>query len=122
MSLDGATLYRRGSAEPGEQPNGIAAQYQLSAVKGLASTAIHGIATNAQQTLGGPVLNITGHVQPGGAGKPLIEARIQDATDLVCNNGPLGNTLPSTAGEGLVPVQNTAQDPTAGLSLSPQHE
>jgi len=68
------------------------------------------------------VLNITGHVQPGGAGKPLIEARIQDATDLVCNNGPLGNTLPSTAGEGLVPVQNTAQDPTAGLSLSPQHE
>jgi|SRR5208282_418790 hypothetical protein len=122
MANDGATLYKRGSAAAGEQPNGIAAQYQKTAVDGAASTAIQGIATNAQQTLGGPVLNIIGHVQPGGAGSPLINATIQNATDLVANTNPLGNTLPSTSGVGLVPVVNSAQLTSNGLSLNPDHE
>jgi len=123
-TLDGATLVARGSAAAGEQPNPVAARYQLSAVDGLASTAIVPAATNRQATLGGPVLNITGHVQPGGTGVPLVDGTIQNATDTVCNSNPLGNTLasssrPTTLGD---PIVNPAQVETAGLSLAPQTE
>ena len=123
MSLDGATLVKRGTGAAGEQPNPVAAQYQLSAVDGLASTAITPLATNKQMVLGGPVMNITGHQQPGNpVAKPLIDGVIQNSTDLLSNTLPLGNTLPSSTGVGLVPTQNPAQAQSAGLSLSPEHE
>ena len=112
MANDGATLVRRGSSQPGEQPNGISAQYQVSGVLGSASTAVHGYDSG----------NIIGHVQPGGAGEKLVQSRIQDATDLICNSLPLGNTLTSTAGVGLIPIVNPAQTEAAGLSLAPQTE
>ena len=124
MALDTAVLYARGSAQPGEQSNPVVAQYEVSAVKGLASTAIHGLDTSKQATLGGPVLNIIGHVQPGGTGVTLTRSVIQNATDLVANSQPLGNTLasssrPTTLGD---PIVNPAQSVTAGLSLSPETE
>jgi hypothetical protein len=73
--------------------------------------------------LGGPVMNITGHQQPGNpVAKPLIDGVIQNSTDLLSNTLPLGNTLPSSTGVGLVPTQNPAQAQSAGLSLSPEHE
>ena len=123
MSLDGATLVKRGTGAAGEQPNPVAEQYQLSAVDGLASTAITPLATNKQMVLGGPVMNITGHQQPGNpVAKPLIDGVIQNSTDLLSNTLPLGNTLPSSTGVGLVPTQNPAQAQSAGLSLSPEHE
>jgi len=122
-TLDGATLVARGSAAAGEQPNPVAAQYQKTATAGLASTAITPLATNKQMVLGGPVMNITGHQQPGNpVAKPLIDGVIQNSTDLLSNTLPLGNTLPSSTGVGLVPTQNPAQAQSAGLSLSPEHE
>ena len=123
MALDGATLVKRGTGAAGEQPNPVAAQYQKTATAGLASTAITPLATNKQMVLGGPVMNITGHQQPGNpVAKPLIDGVIQNATDLLANESPLGNTLPSSTGVGLVPTQNPAQAQSAGLSLSPEHE
>ena len=123
MALDGATLVARGSGDAGEQPNPVAAQYQKTATAGLASTAITPLATNKQMVLGGPVMNITGHQQPGNpVAKPLIDGVIQNSTDLLSNTLPLGNTLPSSTGVGLVPTQNPAQAQSAGLSLSPEHE
>ena len=124
MALDGAVLVARGSGDPGEQPNPVIAQYQVSAVDGLASTAITPLSTNGKQmVLGGPVVHISGHQQPGNpTPKPLIEGVIQNATDLLANESPLGNTLPSSTGVGLVPTQNSAQAQSAGLSLSPEHE
>jgi hypothetical protein len=124
MALDGAVLVARGSGDPGEQPNPVIAQYQVSAVDGLASTAITPLSTNGKQmVLGGPVVHISGHQQPGNpTPKPLIEGVIQNATDLLANESPLGNTLPSSTGVGLVPTQNPAQAQSAGLSLSPEHE
>ena len=126
MALDGAVLVARGSGDPGEQPNPVIAQYQVSAVDGLASTAITPLSTNGKQmVLGGPVVHISGHQQPGNpTPKPLIEGVIQNATDLLANESPLGNTLPSSnqpTTQG-VPVQNVAQAQSAGLSLSPEHE
>jgi len=125
MALDGATLVKRGTGAAGEQPNPVAAQYQKTATAGLASTAITPLATNKQMVLGGPVMNITGHQQPGNpVAKPLIDGVIQNATDLLANESPLGNTLPSSnqpTTQG-VPVQNVAQAQSAGLSLSPEHE
>jgi hypothetical protein len=123
MALDGATLVKRGTGAAGEQPNPVAAQYQKTATAGLASTAITPLATNKQMVLGGPVMNITGHQQPGNpVAKPLIDGVIQNSTDLLSNTLPLGNTLPSSTGVGLVPTQNPAQAQSAGLSLSPEHE
>ena len=125
MSLDGAVLYARGSAQAGEQPNPVAAQYQKTAVDGAASTAITPLSTDGKQmVLGGPVVHITGHVQPGGAGTTLIDGTVQNATDLVSNISPLGDTLtssnrPTTLGD---PIVNPAQVETAGLSLAPQTE
>jgi CO dehydrogenase/acetyl-CoA synthase alpha subunit len=124
MSLDGANLVKRGSAAAGEQATPVIAQYQVSAVKGLASTAIHPADYSQQVILNGPVMNITGHVQPGGTGVPLVDGTIQNATDTVCNSNPLGNTLasssrPTTLGD---PIVNPAQVETAGLSLAPQTE
>jgi hypothetical protein len=59
----------------------------------------------------------------------LVNGTVQNATDLICNTNPLGNTLPSTASEvaaGVVqsgvPAVNAAQVTSAGLSLSPEHE
>ena len=123
-TLDGATLVARGSAQAGEQPNPVAAQYQKTATAGLASTAITPLSTNGKQmVLGGPVVHISGHQQPGNpTPKPLIDGVIQNATDLLANESPLGNTLPSSTGVGLVPTQNPAQEESAGLSLAPQHE
>lgn len=117
MANDGALLVKRGNGTSGEQPNGIAAQYQLSGTAGLASTSITPYDSGT----------ILGTVPPGKAGIKLVSGVIQNATDLICNSNPLGNTLTSTAGIGangepLIPVVNPAQLASAGLSLSPEHE
>jgi hypothetical protein len=114
MALDGATLVKRGSAAAGEQPNGIVAPYQLSGEDGLASTAITPYDSGT----------ILGTVPPGKAGIKLVSGVIQNATDLICNVSPLGNTLtsanrPQDLGD---PIVNTAQAASAGLSLAPEHE
>jgi hypothetical protein len=127
MALDGATLVARGSSAAGEQPNGIAAQYQLSGTNSAA--VIHPPDTFSQVTAGGPVLHIIGTVPPGKPGLVQRSGVIQNATDLICNSNPLGNTLTSTASQvtpGLdgsgVPTVNPAQLASAGLSLAPEHE
>ena len=124
MALDGAVLYARGSAQAGEQPNPVVAQYQKTAIDGAASTAIHGLDTSKQVTLGGPVLTILGTTPPGKSGITLTRSVIQNSTDLVCNSNPLGNTLassnrPTTLGD---PIVNPAQSEAVGLSLSPETE
>jgi hypothetical protein len=112
MALNGATLVKRGTGAAGEQPNGIAAQYQLAGTKGLASTAIMPYDSG----------NIMGHVNPGKPAAKLVNGTIQNATDLICNNQPLGNTLPAVTGSGLVASENPVQTQTAGLSLAASHE
>ena len=124
MALDTAVLYARGTGAAGEQPNPVVAQYQKTAIDGAASTAIHGLDTSRQVTLGGPVLTILGTTPPGKAGITLTRSVIQNSTDLVCNSNPLGNTLassnrPTTLGD---PIVNPAQSEAAGLSLSPETE
>ena len=110
MANDGATLVKRGSAVAGEQPNGVVAQYQLA---GTNSAAVIGPYDSG---------TILGTTPPGKAGIKLISGVVQNATDLICNNAPLGNTLPSSTGVGLTPTRNVAQEASAGLSLAPQHE
>jgi len=114
MALDGAILYQRGTNQPGQQPNGRSAQYQLSGKNGLASTQITPYDS-------GSIVAVHG---PGKAPGKLVNGTIQNATDLVCNSSPLGNTLtssnqPTSLG---VPIVNPAQAASAGLSLSPEHE
>ena len=124
MSLDGANLVKRGSAAAGEQATPVIAQYQVSAVKGLASTAIHPADYSQQVTLGGPVMNVIGTVPPGKTGITLVKGVIQNSTDLISNNQPLGNTLPSSNRPTATgdPVENVAQQAAAGLSLAANHE
>jgi hypothetical protein len=117
MPNDGATLVARGSAASGEQPNGMAKQYQLSGTNAAASVHPYDSGT------------ILGTVPPGKPGIKLIDGTIQNATDLICNTNSLGNTLPSTASEVVagvvqsgVPAVNAAQVESAGLSLAPQTE
>lgn len=127
MANDGALLVARGSAASGEQPNGIAQQYQKAAI--TAVTNIHPTDTSMQVTLGGPVLTVIGTVPPGRPGITQISGVIQRATDLISNQLPLGNTLTSTASQGVPPVstgnpptENAAQHASVGLSLAPNHE
>jgi CO dehydrogenase/acetyl-CoA synthase alpha subunit len=124
MALDGATLVARGSGDAGEQPNPVAAQYQKTATAGLASTAIHPADYSQQVTLGGPVMNVIGTVPPGKTGITLVKGVIQNSTDLISNNQPLGNTLPSSNRPTATgdPVENVAQQAAAGLSLAANHE
>lgn len=112
MSLDGATLYARGSGQSGEQPNGKAEQYQKAGT--TTGTNIHPYDSG----------NILGTVPPGKPGIKLTDGTVQRASDLLANNQPLGNTLtssnrPTTLGDPLV---NVAQAASAGLSLAPQTE
>ena len=114
MALDGAVLVKRGNGSSGEQPNGIAAQYQLAGTKGLASTSITPLDSG----------NILGTIPPGKPGLKLTNGTIQNATDLIANNQPLGNTLPSSnrpQAQG-DPVVNNSQITSNGLSNNPQHE
>ena len=128
MALDGALLITRETVNAGAQVAGIVAQYQKSGVVGTTAV-IHPADTSMQVTLGGPKLTIIGTVPPGKPGITQISGQAQHATKLVCNNQPLGNTLPSTASQGVPPVStgnpptvNAAQVTSAGLSLSPEHE
>ena len=115
--MSGATLVARGSAASGEQPNGEAKQYQLSGTNAAAN--IHPYDSGT----------ILGTVPPGKPGIKLVDGTVQNATDLICNTNPLGNTLPSTTSEVVagvvqsgVPAVNAAQVESAGLSLAPQTE
>jgi hypothetical protein len=113
-----AILEPRGAGASGQQPNGIAIQYQLDAVNGQADgTANGGVGPYDSG-------NILGHIQPGGAGKKLVDGTVQRATDLVCDStaGVIGNTLTSTAGVGITPVKPSAQGQENGLSLGPEFE
>lgn len=110
MSNNGATLVKRGTGAAGEQPNGIVAQYQLTGKNASATVGPYDSGT------------ILGSPRPGQAAAKLVSGVIQNATDLICNVNPLGNTLPSTAGSGKVPTVNPAQATSAGLSLNPDHE
>jgi hypothetical protein len=116
MSLDGGTLEPAGSGVSGTQVKGITQQYQLAGTNANldTSTAITPYDSG----------NILGHQNPGKTAEKLVSGVIQRSTSLLCNNSPLGNTLPSsnrptTLGDPLV---NTAQTAVAGLSLSPAHE
>ena len=122
MSLDGATLVARGSAVAGEQANGIAQQYEKAGI--TAGTDIHPTDNSKQVILNGPVMTVIGTVPPGKAGITQIRGVIQQATDLICNNLPLGNTLPSSNQPTVqgIPIENAAQAVTAGLSLAANHE
>lgn len=110
MSNNGATLVARGTAAAGEQKNGRSNTYQLNGTNGSATVTAYDSG------------HISGHVQPGGIATKLVSGVVQRATDLIANTGPLGNTLPSTAGVGLVPTVNAAQQTSQGLSLAPEHE
>jgi len=110
--MSGATLVARGSAASGEQPNGRAKQYQLNGTNAAASVHPYDSGT------------ILGTVPPGKPGIKLIDGTIQNATDLLANTLPLGNTLPSSnrpTAQG-DPQVNAAQVESAGLSLAPQTE
>jgi hypothetical protein len=111
MANNGALLISRATVNAGAQVAGIAAQYQKQGTVGTTAN-IKGYDSG----------NILGTVPPGKPGIKLVDGTIQNATKLVCNNSPLGNTLPSTAGKGLVPTVNVAQAASAGLSLAPEHE
>jgi len=108
---DGALLISRTTANAGAQVAGEAAQYQKSGVVGNSAN-IHPYDSGT----------ILGTVPPGQPGIKLVDGTVQHATKLVCNNQPLGNTLTSTTGVGLIPTVNPAQVASAGLSLSPQTE
>ena len=129
MANDGATLEARGvnSSGTGRAANftgdttelGMVKQYQKAGTTDTSSTNTIGPYDSG---------TILGTVPPGKSGLKLVSGVIQNATNMICNDSPLGNTLPSTASEVTstvgtgVPAVNTAQDPANGLSLSPEHE
>jgi hypothetical protein len=112
MALDGALLISRKTANAAAQPAGDVAQY------GLEGTTV-GAAIGPYDS--GTIL---GTVPPGKPGIKLVSGQIQHATKLVCNNNPLGNTLPSSNQPTIDgdPRVNAAQLDSAGLSLAPQTE
>ena len=114
MTLDGGTLYAAGSGQSGQQAKGKAAQYQLAGTKGLASTAITGYDSGT----------IVAVHSPGKAPSKLVNGTIQNAASIVCNNLPLGNTLPTTNQPTTLggPIANPGQSTDAGLSNNPEHE
>jgi hypothetical protein len=104
MSLDGALLISR--------KTGGVAQYQKEGTTTGAAIGPYDSGT------------ILGTVPPGKPGIKLVDGTIQHATNLVCNNNPLGNTLPSSNQPQVDgdPQVNAAQVYSAGLSLAPQTE
>ena len=119
--MSGAALYAVGSGQSGQNTQGVVAQYQADAIVGtseLSSTSI--------QPSGGPTGvtgydsgNITGHVQPGGAGSKLVDGTIQRASSLICDAtaGNVGNALVSTKGQGQAePTKPAGQGKQYGLS------
>jgi len=120
MANDGGVLVARGTAHSGEQPNGMSKQYQKAGTSDTGPTNTIGPYDSG---------TILGTVPPGKAGLKLVDGTVQNATDLICNTSPLGNTLPSTASKVVVgtvqtgvPEVNAAQVESAGLSLAPQTE
>jgi len=131
MSLDGASLEARGVNSSGTIPtaganaNGMVKQYMKAGTADTTSTDTIGPADSFSQiTLGGPVMHVIGTVPPGQAGLRQISGAIQRATNLVSNNSPLGNTLPSSNQPQVDgdPTVNSAQLDSAKLSLASQHE
>jgi hypothetical protein len=113
MALNGTLLIERETANAGAQVAGDAEVYQKSGTVGISAN-IHPYDSGT----------ILGTVPPGKPGIKLVDGTIQSATKLVCNNGPLGNTLtssnqPTALGD---PIVNPAQVASAGLSLAPQTE
>jgi hypothetical protein len=112
MSLDGALLISRKTANAAAQTAGDVTQYGLEGTKVGAAIGPYDSGT------------ILGTVPPGKPGIKLVDGTIQHATKLVCNNNPLGNTLPSSNQPQVDgdPQVNAAQVYSAGLSLAPQTE
>jgi hypothetical protein len=120
MANDGATLVKRGSGQSGEQPNGMVKQYMKAGTTDTTPTNTIGPYDSG---------TILGTVPPGKPGLKLVNGTVQNATDLIANSNPLGNTLPSTGSEVVtgvvqsgVPAVNSAQLTSNGLSLNPDHE
>ena len=103
-----ATIYAAGSGQSGQQTKGVAAQYQLDGTNGNAE-----LSSTSIQPGGGPSGvtpydsgNILGHIQPGGAGKKLVDGTIQRSVSLIADStaGVVGNAIQPTAGVGLIPT------------------
>src|SRR5208282_3099387 len=121
-----ATIYAAGSGQTGQQTKGVVAQYQLDGINGNAersSTSIQpgGGASGITPYDSGTIL---GHVQPGGAGKKLVDGTIQRASSLIADStsGVVGNAVQPTAGVGLIPTPPASSGQSKGLSSSPEGE
>jgi hypothetical protein len=121
-----ATIYAAGSGQSGQQTKGVTAQYQLDATNGNAE-----LSSTSIQPGGGPSGitpydsgTILGHVQPGGAGKKLVDGTIQRSASLIADSTPgvVGNAVQPTAGVGLVPTPPVSSGQAKGLSSSPEAE
>ena len=121
-----ATIYAAGSGQSGQQTQGVVAQYQLDGTNGTAE-----LSATSVQPGGGPSGitpydsgTILGHVQPGGAGKKLVDGTIQRASSLIADStsGVVGNAVQPTAGIGLLPIPPASSGQSKGLSSSPEGE
>lgn len=111
-----AELEEAGAGNPGQQPQGIVKQYQLSAT---ASTTAE-LETIHPYDSG----TILGTVPPGKPGLKLVDGTVQRAAQIIADGtaGAVGNALVSTYAPNVDPVPPAGSQPSDGVSQAPNHE
>lgn len=118
MALPLAVLQAAGANAPGQQPEGITAQYQSDGISGTKETpntsGVH------PYDSGSIVIN----TKPGKPPEKLVAGIVQRSSQLVCTQvpGSTGNALTPTYGVGVVPTVPAGSNVVDGLSQAPNHE